>query len=665
MDAPTREVFGNIAPWMQWLFYSMMLASLGVLAWRLAARLQMYRAGRLGGLECDPQLWLSRLWRHVVLQQRVLRRQLAGLMHVLLFNGFVVLTIGTTLLMIAHAGPVDFHHGWYFLAYELTMDTFGVALCVGCAIALYRRAFAKPASLGQGAGDWWMLGLLLSLGVTGFLIEALRLRYTEVPAEYARWSIIGRGVEQFLLPSMEISTARHWHLAFWWLHAVLVAAFFVTLPLTRMLHVIIGPVHIAARPRRAMGALEPLSLEQVEETGRVGAERIEDLDFGQRMSLDACMECGRCHDACPAWASGKPLSPMHIVTDLRGLMERTAASPTTDGHPTLHGDTIRAEALWACTMCQACVRECPVLIGHVDLIADMRRHLVGEGQIDGPPATAMRHVAAHANPYGVPNDTRLDWAVGLDVPLADADGEFEYLLWVGCAASFDPRAQRVARATVQLLQQAGVNFAVLGPAERCTGDSARRLGDEFLFQEAAQHNIASLDRCHVRQIVTPCPHCAKMLANEYSQFGGQYEVSHHSQFLAELVRQGRLRPARVEGKITYHDPCYLARVLDETEAPRELVGDSDGYRGLARSGDRTFCCGAGGGRMWIEELSDQRVSHQRAREVTGSGAQTLATACPFCLNMMTDGLAATSGGENIEVLDVAELMVRSQSPYGK
>jgi len=676
METATREVFGNIAPWMRVVFYAMIFASLGLLAWRLWRHFRVYSAGRAGGWEKDPRLWLMRLWTHALRQKRVRRRTFAGVMHLLIFSGFVVLTIGTTLLFIADSGPVNFHHGWYYLLYELTMDLFGVALCVGCLLAIYRRAVSRPASLGHAASDWWMLGVLLALGITGFLVEALRLHYTAVPAVHARWSIVAWTIQSLVFSPLELSAARQWHLAMWWLHAVLVALFFATLPLTRMLHAVIGPIHVAGRPRRAIGALEPISIEEVEATGRVGIEQITDLDFQQRLSLDACMECGRCHDACPARATGKPLSPMQLVTDLRRLMHRAGREHGAGGRaqdvPALHGETILAETLWSCTMCQACVYECPVLIGHVDLISGMRRYLVGEGRIDGPPAVAMRQIAGHANPYGIANDRRLDWRAGLSVPVADSNGQFEYLLWVGCAASFDPRAQKVARALVQLLQLAGVSYAVLGGQERCTGDPARRIGDEFLFQESAQHNIELLNRHGVCQIVTPCPHCANTLGNEYPQFGGHYTVLHHSQLLAQLVQQGRLSSPRVETAWTLHDPCYLARALEETAAQRKALGVTDAdvanpadakktYRELTHSGDRTLCCGAGGGRMWCEERPDQRVSHLRAREVVASGARMLATACPFCLNMMTDGLAGTEDGQQVAVRDIAEILLEAQA----
>jgi len=657
MNSATREVFGNIVPWMQLVFFAMILASFAWLAWQLETRRRRWRKGQRPGFERDWRVWLDRLVVYALAQKRVHRKSLGALLHLLLFSGFLVLTIGTTLLAIAHDGPYNFHHGWYYLIYELTMDVFGVAFILGCLLAMYRRAFRKPPSLGHNRSDWWLLGLLLSLGITGFAVEALRLHYTQVQAPLAHWSTVGWLIDTTILRGLSLGTAKSTHLAVWWLHAILVGLLFATLPVNRFLHIITGPLNIATRPNRPMGALVPLTMEEVEQTGRTGVNQLTDFTQSQLLSLDACMECGRCEEACPATASGKPLSPKAVVVDLRRLMSLGGG----DAH-----ETIRDETLWSCTMCQACVQECPVLIGHVDLISDMRRDLIGEGKLSGPPARSLQQIGNQANPYGRPNADRLGWAEGLDVPTVESNPDFEYLFWVGCAASFDPRAQKVARATAELLKKAGVNFAVLGKEESCTGDPARRIGDEFLFQERAQTNIETLTRRKVRKIVTPCPHCHNTLKNEYPQFGGRYEVQHHSSLLAELVQSGRL-PNETKtdgvGPITLHDPCYLARVNGETEATRRVIGaaTSAQVREMPRSGKKTFCCGAGGGRMWFEELPEQRVSRLRAEEAVATGAQTLATACPFCLNMMSDGMAGTAGGEEVKVLDIAELLLSRQT----
>lgn len=660
LPVATREVFGNIAPWMRLVFYGLIAASMAVLAAQIGRRVRLWRRGQPGGFERDWRVWVRRIGVYALAQKRVHRKSLGAALHVLLFSGFVVLTIGTTLLMIADQGPVNFHRGLYYLVYELVMDVFGVALCAGCLLAFHRRLFRRPATLGHQTRDWWLLALLLALGITGFAVEALRLRYSQVDPGIARWSVVGQALNRGFLGNLDLEKARDAHLAVWWIHAFLVAALFVSLPVTRFLHVLTGPLNIATRPERPAGALVPASLEEVETTGRVGVAAVEHFTRQQLLSLDACMECGRCEEACPATASGKPLSPKRIVLDLRQAMARMAPAAAKES-------LIAPDTLWACTKCQACVQECPVLIGHVDLINDMRRNLVAEGQLSGPPAKALAGMGRYANPYGRPESERLAWTSGLQVPTVSTQPDFELLLWVGCAGAFDPRAQKVVRALTRLLQQAGVRFAILGPEERCTGDSARRLGDEFLFQELARANVETLQRHRVRRIVTSCPHCLNTLKNEYPQFGGHFEVRHHSQLLAELVAAGRLSAASVtNGTVTLHDPCYLARVNAETTAPRDVLRAAGaGLREMPRHGARTFCCGAGGGRMWFDEPPAQRVSRLRAREVRDTGAPTLATACPFCLNMMSDAMATPDPGsapKGIEVLDIAEILERHQPP---
>jgi Fe-S oxidoreductase len=583
----------------------------------------------------------------------------------------MMLFLGTTMLEIDHLASgiseaLHFHKGSYYVIYEFTLDVFGLLFLIGCIFFLWRR-IRRPASVGHQATDWYVLGSFIAIGVTGYLVEGLRMAWQQPTGIGAQCSPVGLLIAQSF-SGLSNTAARSAHFTIWWFHAILVFVFIASIPYTRLMHFITGPMNLfLAQP--VLGKLVPVSMEEVEKTERIGVSAITHFNQQELLSLDACMECGRCEEACPAYATDKPLSPKKVVQDLKALMT-LSLTPRPNGSssplPSLHGDTIQAETLWSCTACSACVRVCPVRIDPLTLITDMRRNRVGEGTLSGTAATALRRMQSSANPWGLPAAERPNWSEGLGAPTAKENPNFEVLYWIGCAGSYDRRAQRVARAVVKLLKHARVNFAILGREEKCTGESARRLGDEFLFQELAQANIATLAKYKVRKILAHCPHCLNSLLKDYSQFGGQYEVIHHTQFISQLIQDGRLKIPNAEGKpntgsVTYHDPCFLARVNGIHEAPREVLRTALGaasaptdFREMLRNREKTFCCGAGGGRMWMEEDPKQRVSSVRAKEALATGAKTVAVGCPFCLTMITDGVAAQDS--SARVLDVAEIL---------
>ncbi len=386
--------------------------------------------------------------------------------------------------------------------------------------------------------------------------------------------------------------------------------------------------------------MEPVSLESVEETGKVGIACTEDLNGKQWLALDACLSCGRCQDVCPAHIAGKPLSPRNVVQD------------------TLENRTVSGDSLWACTTCHACVTACPVDVAPLEFITELRRNRIAEGEISGAPAVSLQKMQRSGNPWGFSSRDRLAWADGLPVKTAKENPDFDVLYWVGCSASYDPRVQEVARATVQLLNRANVNFACLGEEEKCSGDSARRMGDEFLFQELAMENIETLNGYKVRKIVTHCPHCLNTLSKDYPQFGGHFEVLHHTQFIAELIEKESLPvSSSLKGVVTYHDPCYLSRVNGIIEEPRNAllsVLNNDQLPEMPRNGCSTGCCGGGGGRMWFDDTSGNRTGSDRVVEAIETGAETIAVSCPFCLTMMKDGVSAC--GSDTRVMDVAEIL---------
>jgi Fe-S oxidoreductase/nitrate reductase gamma subunit len=685
---PTRETFGNIPHGSVVLFYCLTVVTLVVFAWGVWRRFRLWRQGvpiavrelLTGSLS---QVWnqlkpgLRRLLAEGLGQARVRGRGLPSWAHICLFAGFMVLFLGTTLLEIDHLASavsrsLHFHKGTYYVIYEFTLDVLGLLFLAACSVFLWRRT-RRPPGLGHRGTDWYVVLSFLAIGLTGYLVEGLRMVWQHPTGVGAQCSPVGLLISGWFAGMTE-SSARSTHLTVWWVHAALAFGFIASIPYTRLFHTIAGPLNLFfARPE--LGRMVPVTMEEVEKTERIGASAVNHFNQQQLLSLDACMECGRCEEACPAFATEKPLSPKRVVQDLKGLMtwnltprpSRLTGSQAQAPAPVrvLHGETIQIETLWSCTTCTACTRVCPVRVDPLTLITDMRRNRVGEGALSGTAATALRRMQSSGNPWGLPAAERANWAEGTGAPTVKENPSFDLLYWIGCAGSYDRRAQRVARAVVKLLKHAGINFAILGREEKCTGESARRLGDEFLFQELAQANIATLAQYSVRRILTHCPHCLNSLRQDYPQFGGNYTVIHHTEFLAQLLAEGRfavtggVSPSEV---VTYHDPCYLARVNGIHQAPRNVLksvsGAADspatGFREMPRRREQTFCCGAGGGRMWMEEEPQKRVCSLRAKEALETGATTVAVACPFCLTMLTDGVAAQT--ELAQVMDVAEIL---------
>ncbi|TME99988.1 MAG: (Fe-S)-binding protein, partial [Chloroflexi bacterium] len=423
----------------------------------------------------------------------------------------------------------------------------------------------------------------------------------------------------------------------------------VYLPYSKHLHILVAAINVFFTRTGRRGRLEPIDFEQPEADVRFGAATASDLTWKQLLDTMSCTECGRCQDVCPAYNTGKELSPKLLIMALR---DQVRAQSTAALVPNAVTDNV----VWDCVTCGACVQECPVGIEHIDHIVDLRRNLVMvESRFPEEAGTMLRDVDRASNPWGKAQADRAAWADGLDVRvLQPGEPPPDVLFWVGCAPAFDERAKQGARSTAKLLKQAGVDFAILGPREACTGDPARRMGDEYTYQRLARQNVETLNESKVTKIVTTCPHCFNTIGNEYADFGGGYEVVHHTEFLAELVREGKLQPEAGSRKITYHDSCYLARHNDVLSAPRELASASGQAVEMPRHGRRTFCCGAGGARMWMEERRGRPINEERVREAAETGADTLAVACPFCTVMLDDGVRNT--GTKMEVIDLASLL---------
>ncbi|MGL6280679.1 MAG: (Fe-S)-binding protein, partial [Gaiella sp.] len=577
------------------------------------------------------------------------------------------LVLGPT-IVIALLGVIDGdwtipwlgHQGWFFLL----VDLFAVLVLVGIAIAVWIRKVQRPRRFEgshRGEADLilaWIAGIVSTL----LLWHATRIALGEnewpaswTPVTEALSGLFGGGDGTEALERV-----------FVWAHVLLILGFLAYLPHSKHLHIATAAINVWFGRTRAHGRLEPLDFTVEDETAmRFGAGTIGDLTWKQMIDTMSCTECGRCQDVCPAFATGKELSPKLLIMGIRDqlfaeggqLLASREAGEAFAGSP-LVPNAVSDDVVWDCVTCGACVRECPVAIEHVDHIVDLRRSLVMvESRFPAEAGTMMRDLERSQNPWGKPQTERADWADGLEVRILQPGEEPpELLYWVGCAASYDERARETARSLATLLNAAGLDWAILGPRECCTGDPARRMGNEYTFQAYAEQNVATLGEARVTRIVATCPHCFNTLSNEYPDFGGRYEVVHHTELLAELVREGRLQPVAGADEVAYHDSCYLARHNDVIAAPREVLSSIARPLELARNGKRTFCCGAGGAHMWMEERGGA-INEERAREAVASGASTLAVACPFCTVMLDDGVRQV-GGE-VRVADVATLLAEA------
>jgi Fe-S oxidoreductase len=550
----------------------------------------------------------------------------------------VGLFIGTCLVFV-HDRVVPFLFGPTYLIFSFLLEWAGLAFLTGVGWAAWRRLAGGAPRLERSGLALAILGLLGAIGATGFLLEAARIAATDPPFEV--WSFAGWTLARALRAGGLAGPGLHRGL--WGVHAALSWVFFGVIGATVLRHMVAAPVQLALRQLRAPGRLAPSPADP----GPLEPRR---LTWAQLLDAATCVRCGRCTAVCPATAAGKPLDPRRVVQATLQAMREERPLET----------LVSAEEAWSCTTCAACVRACPFEIEVLDKLVDLRRTLVERGALDAAPTRALEASRERGNPFGGVSADRLAWAADLDVRLLRPGEATDVLYWVGCAGAYDPHGRRIARATARLLEAAGVEFAVLGGAETCTGDPARRIGDETAFREAADRVAAALGGVRFRRLLTHCAHCFNVFRNELGPAadGAALPVVHHTQLLAELVRDGRLAPRATTGDVvTLHDPCYLARHNGETRAPRAALATAGGGPvEMPRSAERTFCCGAGGGGAWVEVRQGSRIAALRMAEARETGARVVATACPFCALML--------GGEtqpgDIAVRDVAELLWESQ-----
>ncbi len=659
----------------------LILASVSFFFWSVY---RIYRFVRLGKPSYDPiDNWPWRI--KSVLQdffgQRPVVREPSGWGHFFIFWGFLILGLATIEMFVRGYNP-EFHWGNVFghqieAVIATCFDFLGFAVIVSVVIALIRRYIAKPDRL-QQLGKYpaarldaiFILGMILTLMVSmffthGYIINNERSLAGFTPVSNLFSTFVGGERDGIMPGGYDVA---------WWIHNLIILVFLAYIPHSKHVHLVGALPNILLRRDRQRdrkrGVLKKIDFEKVDfesEDVSLGVGKVEDFAWPQLLDLFACTECGRCQENCPAYHSGKLLNPALLIHDLKEYLvdsgpDLLAGKPPGNGKQ-LIGDVVKQEVIWACTTCLGCVEHCPVFIEHVDTLQDMRRHLVmDQANISDEVQTTLDNMENTGNPWGMPTQKRMSWCEGLDVPLMKEKKEVDYLYWVGCAAALDTKNQNVAKSLVKILKQAGVDFAILGTEESCTGDSARRLGQEYLFQMMAENNIETLKQYKFNKILTTCPHCFNTLGNEYRDFGGQFEVVHHSEFIPELIEAGKITPKQnIDKRVTYHDACYLGRHNGIYDAPRNVVKSvtNGSLIEMERSREKGLCCGAGGGIMWMDEEPDKRVNMVRFGDVEKINVEMAATACPFCNIMLDDARKMKGKEEQVAVKDIAELIAEA------
>lgn len=677
-DSPiTREVFENIPGAIKFAFYLVIPLVLIYGSVLFANRVKNWERGTPDNRSTNKKNAKARFsdFRAGVYMKTLLRDPAAGVMHSLMYFPFLILLAVTTTLEINHQLPesIKFLHGDVYRAYTAVGDIAGALFLIGVVWALVRRYGPKRLRpyrirIKSKPEHAVVLLIFLSIGVTGFGAEAFRIALVESSARSAEtWSIIGYPLAKIVDSSDSLTKNVHgWH-QFWWIaHVISFIAFLALLPITMLRHMFTSPLNMYLKDReRPKGAMKPLPNLMETELETFGASVIEDFTWKQLLDTDSCTMCGRCTSVCPAHATGKPLDPREIILKTGEVMAATGdpvVSPPigVDAEISISANSmferVTPEELWACTSCKACDEICPVNIEILDKILDMRRYLsLMESNFPTELGNAYRSMENSGNPWGLSQGSRAEWIddlEGVEVIEGGEPLESEFLYWVGCAGSFDDKNKKVSRAMAQLLTMAKVSFSILGPSEMCTGDPARRSGNEYIFQMLAAQNIETLNSMGVKKIITQCPHCFNTLGNEYPELGGHYEVVHHSQLLEWLIDQGKLdmTNAELNERLVYHDSCYLGRHNDVYQAPRKVVASIGGLEVVEaeRQGTQGMCCGAGGGRMWMEEDTGKNINVERSQELLATGADRIATACPFCFVMIDDGVK----GEGVEETEV-------------
>jgi Fe-S oxidoreductase len=658
----SREIMWMIPIWMKVAMYAALAVATYFFVTGGVKKYQYVTNGKNPKEILPGNLNFENFLRTIFFQGKVKRDVFVGMFHTMIFYGFVVLFIATELVAIHADTPFKVFTGTTYIVVSFLADIGGLFVLMGVAFAFYRRYVKKPAYLAatKPNNEKFMYAMIVALVVIGFLLEGIRIFAQGMPQGEQSWSPIG-----YMLASVVgmIGIPEHgWattYKALWGLHMLNTMAFVASLTHSKFVHIIYLPLNALLTPYRRGAVLKPMDFNN-ENAETFGLGKLGELTLKQRLDTEACVECGRCTQVCPANLADKPLDPKLIITKARDALKLDGNDREIWGETPLYS----ANELDSCTTCGACMEECPANIEHVQVIMDLKRYkALTLGDLPPAAADAVNKIKNNGNPWGITQDDRFQWAAGMDVPVIEAGKKVDYLYYVGCAGSYDSSNQKVVQDTVKLLTKAGVSFAVMGKTEKCNGDPVRRFGDEYSFYEIAIENIANMRQYTFDKVVTHCPHCLHTIGKEYAKFDdGQFETVHHTELLSELLSSGKLKALKeVAGELTFHDPCYLGRHHGEYNAPRSILTSIPGVKlkEMERNKDKALCCGMGGGNMWYELPEGQHLAHNRLEDIGHTSVPKLATSCSYCMINFNSSKGTVKETEELQVEDVASILAKS------
>jgi Fe-S oxidoreductase/nitrate reductase gamma subunit len=678
----TRPLMWNISH--VWVMYVLLIIALAVCAWGIYKRIEFWRRGKSDNERLSD--WGKRLWvllREVFGQKQVRNSTYPAILHCLVFYSFIVLFVTTLIVMVQYdAGhllglDLNIFQGFVYVFFSVASECAGILILIGIAMAAYRRYAVKPETLPNALEDGLVLLLIACMVITGYLVEGLRIAVNG--DQWAMLSPVGWGVS-WLFAGIGVDAGRSLHASLWWIHTVFAMSWIALIPYTKFVHLLSLPTNVFFSKLKPRGELRREDIEKLMESAesedlKIGVQKADDLTWKQRLDMDSCISCGRCDEVCPAYIADKEyFTPRQLIARLKKSLDEAAGIQKDDGNKAAEiedivGKAFDEEFIWHCRTCSACMEVCPALIEHVDTLLELRRNeILIQGRIPEEAGRALRIFETNGNPFG-PQSTRTDWIDQLNVRVVKPGEKVDVLYWIGCCITFDPQKHKIASDLCRLMEKCGVDFGVLGEDEKCCGDPARILGQEMLFQQAAKEQVELLKQREFKVILTGCPHCYNVFKNEYPQFGGTFNVVHHSEYILDMLSRGLLKPQLgAERKYAYHDPCYLGRYQKIYDAPREILASIPGVRKVEMKNrrEKSLCCGAGGGHYFMDLKRGERINNLRVKQAHAAGADTIATGCAYCLHMLQDSLKLLNYDDTMRVVDIASLVAESiEPPAGK